>query len=610
MIAPLPLLSDLAPIGDRRTSALVGREATIWWYTAHRFDGPALLLGLLDRSKGGWRVELPGARCGPRRYVGDSGVLQTSLDVEGGSLTVTDWMNLGREARPGALCRTFSPAPAPTRIVLEAWRDWGRSRAIPQLVGGAAVFEDGMHLFASHPLRRDADGAVSWTLPQGEEGWTILADGPCTRPERQEIEQWRQATLARWAELASRTAYDGPYDREVRDTLRQLRLLVFEGTGGVAAAATAGLPEVLGGKRNYDYRYTWLRDAAMMVRALLRAAPAGQEGEAFLSFLAQAHERARRSPLPAVVAVDGWPIPAESSASLSGYAGSNPVRIANRARKQLQLGAYGGILLAAGSVFRAHGKREHWPFVREVAEFLVGNWRRSDSGVWESSRKRQYTASKVFAACGLEAILPFADSDERRRYGEAAQLIRRQVFRHHLTREGAFATFAGTDGVDVTSALFPVWSFCEPDCPQMVASVRVLERNYQRDGLLRRDDRTPQSQLEGAFLPATFWLAQYWSVCNDIGRARYYMDAGLRHANDVGVFPEEVDLQSGRALGNLPLGMTHASFVNAALDLAACEERVSHDRTEDWETAPDSGASISRELRRSPDAERSRPGAP
>jgi GH15 family glucan-1,4-alpha-glucosidase len=126
----------------------------------------------------------------------------------------------------------------------------------------------------------------------------------------------------------------------------------------------------------------------------------------------------------------------------------------------------------------------------------------------------------------------------------------------------------------VTSALYPVWSFCPPDCPQMAASVGVLERDYQRDGLLRRDDRTPQSRLEGAFLPATFWMAQYWSVRNDPERARYYIEAGLSHTNDVGVLPEEIAWQGGRALGNLPLGMAHASLLNAVLDLAECEERV------------------------------------
>lgn len=574
---PLPL-DVLAPIGDQRTAALVGRDATVWWYPAHRFDGPPLLLGLLDPDKGGWRIGLPGGRSGPRRYLGESGVLETRLDTDDGSLTVTDWMNLGREVQPGLLCRTFSQAPADTRIVFEGWLDYGRARAVPQLVGGAAAFPDGMHLFASHPLRRDGESVVSWTLPRGEEGWAVLSDGPCERPSREEVERWREATMARWTELAQRTTYQGPYERQVADTLRQLRLLVFEPTGAVAAAATAGLPEVLGGKRNYDYRFSWLRDTAMVVRAMLRSAPAGEEGEAFLGFVARAHQHARRRPLDTMSAVDGWPVPPESTPPLAGYAGSYPVRIANRARKQLQLGAYGCLLMAAGSVFRARGARDHWPLVRDVAEFLLENWRRSDAGVWESSEQRQYTASKVFSACGLEAILPFADPDERQRYGKAAQLIREHVFRHHLRSDGAFATFAGADGVDVTSALYPVWSFCPADCPQMTASVAALERDYRREGLLRRDDRTPQSQLEGAFLPATFWLAQYWSVRNDPQRARYYIEAGLRHANDVGVLAEEVEWRGGGALGNLPLGMTHASFVNAVIDLAECEERASRSR--------------------------------
>jgi hypothetical protein len=577
--APPPALADLAPIGDRRTAALIGRDASIWWYTAHRCDGPALLLGLLDPAKGGWRVELPSARPGPRRYVGESGVLETQLHAGSGTLVVTDWMNLGREVRPGVLCRSFSQAPAPTRIVFEGWREWGRSRALARLVAGAAVFEDGMHLFASHPLQCGADGVVSWILPQGEEGWSVLCEGPCAAPLREDIERWRDATLGRWAELARRTKYEGPYARQVTESLRQLRLLVFEPTGAVAAAATAGLPEVPGGKRNYDYRYTWLRDTAMVVRAMLRSAPAGQEGEAFLSFLEHAHAHAQHEPLDIMSAVDGWPVPPESSAPLPGYAGSHPVRLANRARKQLQLGAYGCLLLAAGSVFRAHGRRDHWALVRDVAQFLLRHWQSSDCGVWESSQRRQYTASKAFAACGLEAIVPFADGGERRRYAQTAQRIRRHVYHHHLTREGAFARFAGTDGVDVTCALFPVWSFCEPDSAQMVASVRVLERSYERNGLLRRDDRTPQSGLEGAFLPATFWLAQYWSVRNDSERARRYLDAGLRHANDVGVLAEEVDWSTGGALGNLPLGMTHASLVNAVLDLAECEERLRRARS-------------------------------
>jgi GH15 family glucan-1,4-alpha-glucosidase len=128
----------------------------------------------------------------------------------------------------------------------------------------------------------------------------------------------------------------------------------------------------------------------------------------------------------------------------------------------------------------------------------------------------------------------------------------------------------------VTTALYPVWSFCRPDDPHVIASIETLERTYRSGGLLRRDDRTPQSRLEGAFLPATFWLAQYWAVRNDVERARFYIEAGLAHANDVGVLPEEVEWSSGCALGNLPLGMTHASLVNAIVDLAECEGRMGH----------------------------------
>lgn len=575
MSKPNVALSDLAPIGDRRTSALVGRDATIWWYTSHRFDGPALLLGLLDESKGGWRVELPGVRPEQRSYLGDSSVLQTRLNASGGALMVTDWMNMGREVRAGQLCRSFSAAPADATIVFEGWRDWGRSRAVPQLVDGAAVFDDGMHLFASHPLRRDSGGVVSWTLPQGQTGWTVLANGPCARPRAEDLEGWREATIERWGELGHHTTYKGPYHQAVSDSLRQLRLLVFEPTGAVTAAATAGLPEVLGGKRNYDYRYSWLRDSAMVVRAMLRAAPEGEEGEAFLSFLAQAQSRSHRAPLDIAMAVDGWPVPGESTPPLRGYGESHPVRIGNRAGKQLQIGAYGSLLLAVGSVFRAHGRSDHWSLVRDVADFLVKHWSQADSGVWESSERRHYTASRVFAVCGLEAIVPFASADEARRYQAAAQTIRHHIFQQHLTEAGAFATFPGTNGVDVTSALFPVWSFCRPDDPHVLASIRVLEDSYRDGGLLRRDDRTPESQLEGAFLPATFWLAQYWAVRNDVARARFYLEAGLSHANDVGVLPEEVDWQSGHALGNLPLGMTHASLVNAIIDLAECEQRLS-----------------------------------
>ena len=572
MSTRFPPLGDLASIGDRRTAALIDREATVCWYSPHRIDHPSLFNALLDPRRGAWRVSLPGATPRSRRYIGASAVLETRLALYDAELVVTDWLTMGRSARPGLFCRTFSRAPGDVTILLDAWPG-GRHRGLPVLVDGVAVFEDGLHLFASQPLKVD-DRGVHWTLPRGQAGWAVLSDGACDRPRAEDLDAWKTATIERWEELGAKTTYDGPYRAEVAASLRQLRLLVYEPTGAIAAAITAGLPEVLGGRRNYDYRYSWLRDTGMVVRALLKTASAGAEGEAFLSFIALAREHASRPPLDVVVAVDGRPVPEESSPPLVGYEHSHPVRIGNRAGKQRQLGSYGNLLLAADQVYRKRAARPHWDTVESVADFLVAHWREPDSGLWESPKKRQYTASKVFAACSLETIAPFADPSRREVYRQTAKAIRGYVMRHCLTREGAFAAFAGSQGVDVSAALFPVWSFCAPDSPEMTATLHVLHRDYERGGLFKREDETPQSALEGAFLPGTFWIAQYWAARGDAALACRYIEAGLAHANDLGLFPEEVDWQTGRGLGNLPLGMTHASFLNAVADLAAMGART------------------------------------
>ena len=193
-----PPLAELAFIGDRRTAAAIDRTATIWWYCPRRFDTPSIFAGLLEPEKGAWRIELPGARPGGRRYREDSAVLETWLLSGDGGLTVTDWMWMGSDAEPRLLCREMSRAPRDATIVLSAWRDNGREplRAAPS-EGGAIVFENGLRLFASHPVSFGADGALRWVLPKGEAGWTVLADGACGPPHSDALAGWKTATLAR-----------------------------------------------------------------------------------------------------------------------------------------------------------------------------------------------------------------------------------------------------------------------------------------------------------------------------------------------------------------------------------------------------------------------------
>ena len=470
-----PRLEDIGLIGNRRTAAAVGSDATVCWFSPHRFDGPSLFNGLLDPQKGMWRVSLPGAVPRSRRYIGDSAVLETRLAHTDAVFVVTDWMTIGDDAPAGLLCRSFSQAPDDVTISFEAWSDYGCCPALPAMVDGVAVFEDGCHLFASHPLERDGR-AVRWRLPRGEAGWTVLADAPRRRPSAEDLATWRSTTIERWHALAETTSYAGPYREQAEVSLRQLRLLIFEPTGAVVAAPTAGLPEVIGGRRNYDYRYSWLRDTAMVVRALLRTAARTAEAEEFLAFAAASRRCTRGAPLDAVVTIDGYPVPEERNPPLAGYDGSRPVRIGNRAGKQLQLGALGIFLLAAGMIYRERHACPHWDVAREVADFLVAHWREPDSGIWELPAKRQYTESKVFAACGLEAVAPFADKLRQERYRAAAQAIRRHVMRRCLTSEGAFAAFEGGRGVDVSAALFPAWGFCAPDAPEMDATMRRLHR--------------------------------------------------------------------------------------------------------------------------------------
>jgi GH15 family glucan-1,4-alpha-glucosidase len=445
-------------------------------------------------------------------------------------------------------------------------------RLSAKVLDGGVDFAEGYRLFASHPLQI-GDHGVQWVLPKGQEGWSVLAVAPRACPTRENIEEWWKATVATWSKLASTNTYEGPYEAQASTSLRQLRMLIFESTGAVAASATAGLPEVIGGERNYDYRYAWLRDTAMIVRAMLKTASGSNEGEKFLQFVDAARAHASRDPINVVVTVDGRPVPDEKNPSLAGYRDSRPVRIGNRATHQLQLGAMGNFLLAAAEIYRERGIRD-WATTEAIADFLVGHWREPDSGMWEASKPRQFTASKVFAACGLQAIAPFARGEGQAKFRSAAAAIHEYVMSRCLTSAGAFAAFEGFEGVDVSTALYPVWSFCAPDSPEMLATMEIIHRDFERDGLFRRDDQTPEHQCEGAFLPATFWVSQYWATRGDCERARRYIDAGLRHANDLGLFPEEIDWSTGEWLGNIPLGMTHASFLNAVADLSELERRL------------------------------------
>ncbi len=562
-----PEIRDLAIIGDRRTAALITTMGAIVWYCPGQFDRPSLFAALLDLQGGAWTVQLPDATFVSRSYVEDSGILETTLRTPAGELKVTDWMSIG-EAMPCGICRRFSPAPDPLTVKLQAAPDYARRTPNLHYQNQSAQI-DQHYLYASHPLKI-VGSQVEFRIPAGEAGWSILADQPL---ETIALEVWYETTLDCWRQIATHATYQGVYEREIAASIRALRLLTFQDTGAMIAAPTIALPEVIGSKRNYDYRYAWLRDVSMIVSALTRAGSDGTDERRFLSFICES-ERDGKLPLYPVSTIQGKPVPAEETLDLKGYRSSQPVAIGNGAGRQLQLDAYGNVLLAAKLIYARFNTREHWALIEQLADFLAEHWHEPDHGLWEEQGQRQYTSSKVVAACGLEYIAEFAQTQvQAQRWRIAAQKIREFVARECLTSEGAYAAIAGGEAVDISAALFPVWGYTAPDTPEMLATIQILERNSATGNLYRRHLEEFDSQQEGAFLAGTFWMAQYWVMRQEFDRVYAILDQALEYANDLGLFAEEADPKTGQMLGNFPQTFVHAAFIGAVIDLKIALEQ-------------------------------------
>ncbi|WP_282025358.1 glycoside hydrolase family 15 protein [Limimaricola cinnabarinus] len=561
-------IRDLGVIGDRRSAAVIDRMGRILWYCPCRFDGPSLLAGLLDPDGGEWRIEMEGAEPGPRRYLDGSGMLETTIRAPGGDLVVLDWMTSGPQAPTGVLVREFAAAPADVRVVLDARPGYGRGTAsLEAMETGVSVA--GMGLQGSHPLRIEAHRVVM-DLPAGEAGWMLLADAPQAQADRATLDNWRGHTLGHWRGLDEAVDYEGVFANEVRHSLRAIRLCTHEESGATVAAVTTSLPEIAGGGRNWDYRYVWLRDAGMIVSALLRLCQKDSEGEQYLKFICRCTGTSEKYPMAVFTDLDCETAPPETELPLAGWRGSRPVRIGNGAADQLQLDAYANVALAAKLLYREGRSDEHahWDVVSDICDFLAKSWGRPDHGIWEETPPKPYVSGKVVAACALESAAAYADEAEAARWRAAAGEIRDWVAQNGLTSEGAYAVYPGAEEVDVTAALFPVWDYCAADTPEMIATMKALERDWSPDGrLYHRRLECDDGRREGVFIAAGFWVAQYWVMRGELERAQAIIAANVAQANDLGLFSEEADPRSGEMLGNIPQAFAHAGLIGAVIDL-------------------------------------------
>ncbi|GAB3818363.1 hypothetical protein GCM10028895_15550 [Pontibacter rugosus] len=280
-----PKIQDLAIIGDRRTCAYTDKQANIVWYCPGRFDQPSVFASLLDIENGGaWKIIAEGLTFKERHYTGDSAILNTYLLHTAGALQVEDWMPMGTAFT--GICRSLSEAPVDLQLVLQPKPDYARGEVELLLQDNTASINGTLFLSASHPLQLQGD-TICCAVPEGEKSWFVLADQEF-KAEEQLLEEARKATLQEWKQISRHITYHGAYQKEVRNSLRVLRMMTFAENGGIIAAGTTSLPEVPEGDRNYDYRYVWLRDAAMIASALTRAGSDGEEERKFLDFICNA----------------------------------------------------------------------------------------------------------------------------------------------------------------------------------------------------------------------------------------------------------------------------------------------------------------------------------
>jgi GH15 family glucan-1,4-alpha-glucosidase len=569
-----PSISQLAVLSDQRTCAILDQDGTLNWYCPRRFDEAAVFSLLLDNQTGGfWAVDAPGKRFQQRAFVAGSSVLQTTFFVAGGTLSLTDWLPLNGAFQ--GLVRTMAAAPVDVTFTLRLRPDYGQQadQATAVADNSAVFLHSGLWLYASHPLRWHEQD-IAFTVPAGEAGWAFLSEAE-KQPTAASLQTSRIATEAGWQLLADAFQYEGLYEREVLNSVRAIQQVTYAETGGVLAAATIALPEVIGDERNYDYRYVWMRDLALITGALSTLDIAAKQEFRFLDFVAAALEENQQPCVTPLYRVDHSLVKDMQELKLGGYWGSQPVLIGNTASIQRQLDAEANVLIAAHMLYSKYGEQPHWATIAQIADYICRNWDKKDNGIWEEGVLHHYTSSKVFAAVGLELVADYnPDPAEAARWRHNAGLIREFVATKCLTKTGAYASYAGSEEVDISAVLFALWSYTEPDAPAMLATIRELEATYCREQLYWRRLEEYDSRKEGAFLAGSCWMAHYYAVAGDLPKSQAILDAVARFQNDLGYFSEEADVDKGLLLGNFAQSFVHSSFICAANGLTKAQAGI------------------------------------
>jgi GH15 family glucan-1,4-alpha-glucosidase len=585
---PLPI-EDYGLIGDTQTAALVGRDGSIDWLCMPRFDSGAFFAALLGTPRHGrWLVAPKGeARPVGRRYRANTLILETDFETDAGSVRVIDFMPpRGRDPDVVRIVEGLR-GRVEMRMELIVRFDYGAIVPWVRRIDDATACiagPDGLCLRTPVETRGEDLSTVSdFTVSGGEQVPFVLTWFPSNEPLPREIEPGRALadTQAWWRQWADGSRYEGPWRDEVMRSLIVLKALTYEPTGGIVAAPTTSLPEFLGGVRNWDYRYCWLRDAAFTLDALLEAGFTG-EAQAWRDWLLRAIA-GDPADLQIMYGVAGERRLTEFEVTwLPGYLGSKPVRIGNAASDQRQLDVYGEVMdaLYHAEELGLEAESRAWAIQKKLLDHLESGWREPDNGIWEvRGPRRHFTHSKVMAWLAADraarAVHSHADGSVDR-WRRLRTEIHDEVLQKGFDPElNAFVQFYGAKKLDASLLLMSLVGFLPASDERVRGTVEAIERDLLEHGFVmryRHDEETESVDGlppgEGAFLPCTFWLADNLNLIGRHGDAVELFERLLGLRNDLGLISEEYDAQNELLVGNFPQAFTHVELVNTAMNLS------------------------------------------
>lgn len=580
-------IEDYAMIGDCQTAALVGKDGSIDWLCLPRFDSGACFAALLGTSENGrWKLAPTGkVRASRRTYQGDTLVLETEFETEQGLVAVIDFMPIRSNLPDLVRIVEGRRGQVPMRMELTIRQDYGSIvpwvRRTKEGIRSTAG-PDALQLRTPVPLRgENLETVADFTVSRGQRIPFTLTWHPSQEHDCRAIdpENALTETLSWWQEWASHCSYHGEWRGPVIRSLLTLKALTYRPTGGIVAAATTSLPEKIGGVRNWDYRFCWLRDATFTLLSFLEAgyteeanawrrwllrAVAGDPTKTQIMYGLAGERRLTELEIP-------W---------LAGYEGSRPVRIGNAAHGQFQLDVYGEVSDAMYQARKAGLKviEPDWNLEKALASFVEGAWEEPDEGIWEVRGPRQhFTHSKVMAWVALDRAIKSAEQFDLPgpldRWRGVRQAIHDRVCRDGFdTQLNSFVQAFGSKLLDASLLIIPLVGFLPATDTRVTGTVAAIEQQLLRDGFVKRYDSSATKDGlpagEGAFLPCTFWLADNYALMGQHDKARTLFEHLLPLCNDVGLLAEEYDHKAKRLVGNFPQAFSHVGLINTALNLS------------------------------------------